>query len=150
MTVVDNTSTSWDGIIEETVNDFNAVMPKHGPRLLYVRGKVMACGEDFDICSGELVNGYLGLALLSDLGKGHIQVSDTASLNSDGMEVVACHEFMHVLTLIRDNYGANPESCVWGYRKDPGPFDIAKLKSVYDREHEKKAHPNHKDRHKPW
>jgi hypothetical protein len=46
-----------------------------------------------------------------------------------------CHEMMHALTNILDNYGAAPDtSCVWGSLTNPGPFDVAYLKRVYDKQ----------------
>lgn len=52
-------------------------------------------------------------------------------------EAFLCHEMMHALTGVRDNYNAEPESCVWGKRDSLGVWDVALLKSIYNPPHKK-------------
>jgi hypothetical protein len=131
--VEDHTSAAWDGIIAETVDDFNRVMPKKGPKLVYKRGEAIACASSITVCAGDIAP-YWGLAIYNtdSIGDGAIQVTDDPAITPALREAVACHEFMHILTGIRDNYGANPQSCVWGWRDAPGPFDIEYLDDFYD------------------
>lgn len=46
-------------------------------------------------------------------------------------EAFLCHEMMHALASIRDNYNAEPDSCVWGKRDSLGAWDITLLQSIY-------------------
>jgi hypothetical protein len=53
------------------------------------------------------------------------------SLYSNPSEQVACHEFMHVLGAVGDNYDSDQQSCVWGSRLlDPGPTDLRLLREA--------------------
>lgn len=147
LVIVDRTSDAWAGVIAETVADFNAVMPPTGPILVYQREAHVACATT-TVCSGNLGPEYLGLAWwYPGQPYGHIQVTDTRPLNAKGMEAVACHEFMHILVHIGDNYGARPnDSCVWGWLSDPGQWDIARL---YDYYGGKPPKANPPPKHKP-
>jgi hypothetical protein len=144
--VIDQTSTAWNGIVQETVDAFNAIMPPRGPILVYVRG-VAGCASQIPVCSGALPDNVLGLAWFFPGDRwASIQVTDTRPLDRNGMEGVACHEFMHALTHIGDNYGAVADSCVWGYRSDPGRWDINLLYKHFGDTppHREKAKAKHK------
>ncbi|MBA2707355.1 MAG: hypothetical protein H0U59_06085 [Gemmatimonadaceae bacterium] len=142
MFVEDYTAPAWDGVIAETVADFNAVMPKRGPRLVYVRKPHVACAPapTTTVCSGILGVGTAGLAYVTG-GGGRIALNDLYAFPEDsaGFPALACHELMHILADVGDNYGAFPSaSCVWGYLSDPGPKDVELLRARYGGDKDKK------------
>jgi hypothetical protein len=142
--VKDYTSVLWNGIIPQVVDDFNAVMPSKGPRLVYERHPTGVCPEDIDTCSGNPGDQYAGLAWTLSPGVGKILVTDTIPLDPRRQRIVACHEFMHILTGIKDCYGCREDSCVHGWRETPGPFDIWKLKTVWGGKARKKRRRSRK------
>lgn len=144
--VFDLTSAAWDGVIAQTVADFNAVMPKKAPLLVYQRMAAKDCaairGRDHKrgivTCSTAAFSDVGGAAagfFDNDLRVKRyvLQFSDPyASANPTQRARAACHELMHAYTGIRDNYHALPDtSCVWGSLTSPGPFDVAYAKRVY-------------------
>lgn len=155
--VYDRTSDAWNGVIEETVADFNAIMPPQGPRLVYVDQSGVLCAQDVKVCSGYVDPKYGGFAITRAPGEGEILLTDIIPLSRQGMEMIACHEFMHVLTQIPDDYiidaignviwqHPGTDSCVWNWSENPGSFDIATLKSVYGGSDHHKHHKHHKKR----
>jgi hypothetical protein len=140
LVVRDYTSEAWAGVVEQTVDDFNAVMPKGGPKLVYERMEPISCvvhptqrrRSVLDICSvPELPSGARAhprqkVILLNDTYTGPYYDRFRAT--------TACHEVMHILTRVDDNVGALPDqSCVWGELAQPGPFDIDLLRKTYGR-----------------
>lgn len=129
--VVDATSGGWEAAITETIDDYNAIMPKHGPTLVYVLGETSTCNpnwwENQDIrvlfChpGPGVIYGVLGTPWRAEV------MTPTANLPVD-KEWFLCHEFMHALTGIPDNYNSQPgKSCVYSYQDDPGSFDKKEL-----------------------
>lgn len=126
--VVDDYTTQvwWGDTVERTVDDLNAVMPKRGPRLVYVDHPDGGCpaGKGIVVCSDTTGKSLPGVTY------GYtIIVSDGSAQQQN----VVCHEFMHVLTGIADNYDTRDDSCVWGRIDSPGPFDADLLKDRYPR-----------------
>jgi hypothetical protein len=111
-------------VIAETVADFNRVMPRRGPRLVY-RAVSGQCAQPLTVCPREL-DGFAGLAYI---GANRIEIDPDYRES----ENVACHEFMHVLARVGDNYDSDPASCLYGQLDDPGPTDIALLRERYGR-----------------
>jgi hypothetical protein len=137
----DYTGPEWEGVFYQTVQEFRAVMPRNRPRLKYVRGEHRICAQAVKTCEGLVLEGYAGFASvnLKHLGVGHIMVVDGSTLSPAFKDEVACHEMMHIMTGIEDNYGALPDqSCVWGSLTAPGPFDIEKLREVWGEKPKKK------------
>jgi hypothetical protein len=128
--VADYTSAAWDGVLVRTVADFNAVMPKGGPRLIYQRRASGVCPERVDTCSGD-TGEWAGWATIGTPGESFVMLSDSPLLNDFGKRAVACHEFMHALTSIKDCYGCRVDSCVHGWRETPGAFDVKRLRKVW-------------------
>jgi hypothetical protein len=129
ITVYDHTTAGWEGFVEKSVNDFRAVMPKQGPRLLYQRGSPDVCAADITVCTGDTAP-YWGLAR-GTRGNGNVVLTDVADAPPGLRQAIVCHEMMHALTGIRDCYGCRPDSCVHGWRSTPGPFDVKKLARVF-------------------
>jgi hypothetical protein len=131
--VIDRTGPGWTDAVRKTVANFNAVMPPNGPRLVYQRAAA-GC-EDVDVCSGD-ASGNLGLTWFwatDPPGVGHIVLTDTLPIFPLPKLNIVCHEMMHALTHIGDNYDARPQtSCVWGsILTRPGRFDVARLQETY-------------------
>lgn len=141
--VQDYTSAAWAGVVTQTVDDFNAVMPKRGPRLRYVR-EDGACPDtrpkrSMLVCSvaNDPRAGYA-----SPWGR-YVFVNDTYAVgwHAQFRAQTVCHEFMHALSGVGDNRTFGPDgnaiyplpdqSCVWGDLSAPGPFDIALLAELY-------------------
>jgi len=138
--VYDYTSPAWDGIIAQTVAEMNAMLPKQAPRLLYRRMAEVPCAQA-PMRKKAIVVCLVGAGDPSpahaswwthqhSISRAQVRLSPSASPNNHRKE--ACHELMHVLTSIQDNYAAAPDtSCVWGNLSSPGPFDVAYAKKIY-------------------
>jgi hypothetical protein len=126
--IIDRT-THWGAVNRETVEDFTAL----GLRLRYSLGHpgdgctpqpraVVLC--EMEIFSGHLANANVGLP------RSGARIAYN-TLHPNPSQNVACHEFMHVLAAVGDNYGADDESCVWGFRlDDPGATDLELLRKA--------------------
>ncbi len=136
-TVVDRTTPDWEGVVAGVVDAFNDVMPARGPRLIYQRSDPALCASDITVCLGDTMP-YLGLAAVPALGDAEIIITNQSPIDPDLQEALACHELMHALTGIRDCYGCRPDSCVHGWRRTPGTFDIAYLKKTFGKKKAKK------------
>ena len=145
--VYDYTSPAWEGVIAQTVAEMNAILPKKAPRLVYRRMPEVPCSqaprrkEAIVVCllaPGDPMPAHAawwtdGQTIL----RAQIRLSPSVSPGNERR--VACHEFMHVTTGIRDNYGAAlSTSCVWGTLSSPGPFDVAHVKKVYRKHGDKR------------
>jgi hypothetical protein len=137
LVIRDYTSAAWSGVIEQTVEDFNAVMPQGAARLVYRRMETAPCTihptrrrrDVLDVCSASHLNAS---------GQAHprqqvIVLNDTyAGAGYDAHTV--CHEFMHILAHVGDDEGAYPDqSCVWGSLSQPGPLDVDLLRARFRR-----------------
>jgi len=141
--IINQLPSQWTPQLQETVADFNANMPEKGPLLVVIKGDpvicdtqikrtITVCGGDGEYAGGE----YWGLAW----GIGHSEMSIWMDVEGewipdspDEVEATLCHELMHEVGLIDDNYNAMPDtSCVWGNLTDLGPWDIARLHAVWD------------------
>lgn len=142
--IADYTVHRWSPIVTETVDEFNDVMPGGGPSLTYeqrpstlcadlppnpARGEVWVCASDSVANCGVTVP----LRHKGSIRGAAIGIPDACLEAGKG---VVCHEMMHALTGIPDNYGALPDtSCVWGDLTSPGSWDIALLRDVYSGRH---------------
>ena len=136
--IFDYTNAAWEGVVTQTVTDFNAVMPRRGPRVMYRRAE----GPCFD--DHQRRNVY-AVCSVPDLDGGHpgifypfthrIDLTDHAAQQSWSAKTnLMCHELMHALTRVSDNYDALPDtSCVWGRLPGPGSFDIDLLNERFGR-----------------
>jgi hypothetical protein len=142
--VYDYTSAQWDGVIAQTVAGFNAMLPRTAPRLIYRRMDAVECvsipwtQRGIIACSSSTISYEDGVArggLIRGTGgphgNRHVRVELMEYVDASWRQQAACHEFMHAITGIPDNYGANPESCVWGSLTSPGPFDADYAKKMY-------------------
>ena len=57
----------------------------------------------------------------------------------------ACHEMMHAVSYVNDNYAYTEDSCVQGQRPDAGPWDVEFLAATYAK-HDDKAHRKQHER----
>lgn len=143
------TSEAWRPLVLQSVADLNAIMPRRGPKL---RPRLM--GEHscewvrkqryrqptITICSVPPPSGFWGSTALTphhhtvkrEMGRvkliGH-PGHDDRSL--EWHQNTACHELMHAISWVNDNYGSEPESCVQGELPHPGAWDRAYLQKVY-------------------
>jgi hypothetical protein len=142
--VIDHTSAGWSPIV--AVTELNAIMPPRGPILQYVRAE-FGCASEIPVCSGDTGPDAIGITWWW-VGEswGNILLTDYHSLSPLVMENVVCHEFLHALTHIGDNYGAVADSCVWGNLPDPGGWDIDYLYRYFGDTppHQEKARAKHK------
>ena len=126
--VFDYTPPAWQEAIRLTVDRFNAVMPEEGPLLVYVSRAPLTCPPEPEAADGIAVcwENSTEFGGLSSGERQGAQIVLMEKYTGEGdYERMACHEFMHVLTGIPDNYGAAPDqSCVWGYLREPGPYDL--------------------------
>jgi len=144
VTVYDYTSSVWDGVLAQTVADFNGMLPARAPRLVYQRMAVVACDQvprkrpkrGIVVCSVAALPAARQWGASSFRTERHtfsrvsVMLADNTPLSL--RPVSACHEFMHATTGIGDNYGALPDSsCVWGGLATPGPFDVAYAHKIY-------------------
>jgi hypothetical protein len=142
--VYDYTSSHYDGMVAQTVADFNAMLPKAAPRFIYQRMSATDCAlipwtqRGIIACSTAVASyddGIPRAGLIRGTGGSHGSRHTRVELSHVGdaawRQNAVCHELMHAVTGIPDNYGANPESCVWGDLSHPGPFDAAYAKRVY-------------------
>ncbi len=114
VTVCDMVGGSWSDPVAETVNAFRTAVPS----LRYTAG---TCPKG----SIRLQIGTPPGAYVAD----RVILTSTTDLDPIDVRRFVCHELMHVLTGIGDNYGAEPDSCVWGTLDHPGAFDIAQLQA---------------------
>jgi hypothetical protein len=138
LVIRDYTSAAWDGVIEQTVEDFNAVMPQGGPQLVYERRETAPC----DVRAKQRRRASIKVCSVPERPYGGRERGQMILLNDtytgpwyDQFRAgVVCHEMMHALTGIPDNYGALPDqSCVWGELSQPGPLDVDRLREMYQR-----------------
>jgi hypothetical protein len=111
-------------VVAETVDDFNRIMPKRGPRLIY-RSIPGLCSRAITVCQRDLIE-FAGFAYIYER-----RIEIDPDYRND--ENVMCHEFMHVLARVPDAYDTNPDSCIYGRLDDPGGADIALLRERYQR-----------------
>lgn len=144
--VYDYTPDEWKPVVAQVVADFNAVMPKRAPELVYTPMGGLDCAAlptyggagRITVCLGERNEG-----LRSGLGRAidRALVSVHAGAAIEARRHLLCHEFMHVVTGIPDVESStrsrhDAESCVWGNVLDtPGPRDVAFAKRAYARKH---------------
>jgi hypothetical protein len=128
--------------IQAAVDDFNATLPPGVPRLDYIPMGELPCAN----LPGYGKLGGISVCYAPDSWH---SVSDIAldghAISRVRVQLVtvnaACHELMHALTNIADDY-ANPhlgESCVQGALEHLGSWDIAYAAQVYG---ERNGHKN--------
>ncbi len=141
--VLDYTTPMWDGLVAGTVADFNAMLPDAAPRLVYRRLPEQSCEElntrEFTgvivVCSVPTAS-FVGMTGMwagdTTMIDTRIILNDRRFLNPRFAANTVCHELMHAVTGIRDNYDRRPKSsCVWGNLTAPGRFDAAYARKVY-------------------
>ncbi|MCC6382642.1 MAG: hypothetical protein IT304_09025 [Dehalococcoidia bacterium] len=124
---------AWQPYITAALEDFNTHLPATAPRLIYQRAEVGRACHDFPrppegivICLGEGLPSVTWKRM-----QGFIKPQPNPRVHGDPARFL-CHELMHVVTKIDDNYNSKPgESCVWGRESRLAPFDIAYLQKVF-------------------
>jgi hypothetical protein len=141
--VLDYTTAKWDGMVAGMVDEFNVMLPDTAPDLVYRRMAERSC-EDLGnrtfvgaivVCSVPTAT-FVGMTGIwtgrSTMLDTRILLNDRRFLNERFATNTVCHELMHAVTGIRDNYDRRPKSsCVWGNLPTPGRFDAAYARKVY-------------------
>ena len=139
------TTVNWHPLIERSIADFNAIMPRRGPRLVMkVQGErscawvkrqtfrkptITMCSQPdgngagwavYRVDHGTLAGQRVWITLVGDPGHDRYQ----------GHQNTVCHELMHAVSGVNDGWG-EPRSCVRGDLDAPGAWDVAYLERVY-------------------
>lgn len=123
----------WQSAFDANLADFNANMPKYGPHFTVIRIAPEICQEaNLKVCGGDgrwedNDSSYWGISLSRGRkGRGiNVNVMDIRIDTDSERRRILCHEFMHQLGYVSDNYNALPDtSCVWGSLDHLGPWDI--------------------------
>jgi hypothetical protein len=133
--VVKDYTTHFGAAVADTVNDFNIVMPAHGPLLVYQKMGGPCDGQPSDtaisVCEAYIPGAPFAWAWwwpgIHRWATIEINMAQPHALTPRDNEQIVCHEMMHAIAHIGDNYGAHAQSCVWGSLTDPGCFDVVKL-----------------------
>lgn len=130
----------WGPIIAAQVDALNAALPAGAPRFVYEDAGARACRElrsqqgSIAVCAQEHLTRP---AVTSLLRRKQTVVGATIMLRQDQVRVFGdnrvCHELMHAVTAIADDYRSEPESCVRGSVSTFGAWDIALLAAEYSR-----------------
>jgi hypothetical protein len=141
--VLDYSSPKWAGLVEGMVDEFNGMLPKSAPRLVYRDMRERACQDlkpspvvgAIIVCSMPTAP-FVGMTgVLHDgttIVETRIMLNDTLFLTTRDATNTVCHELMHAVTGIKDRYQRRPKtSCVWGSLPTPGRFDVAYARKVY-------------------
>jgi len=128
--VLDYSHEPWPAVVAETTADFAPLLAltyerrqgecppmRHKSRRGHKRPVAII------VCSQPQL-GHLGASTWQTR---RIWLNDDASAGHDGLSRhrIACHEFVHIFSRQGDNYGSDPNSCMWGYLDEPGSTDIA-------------------------
>lgn len=141
--VADHTPDAWQSTVKTVLADFNRVMPKRVPRLVYRNRATVPCerqrkrawrtGTAIALCAGDSV-------AVGDTAyawhRHEIRASRVRIWSGEpalGLPETLCHELMHAVTGMPDDGGVvnQPGSCVWGRATAPGPIDVAFARKVY-------------------
>ncbi len=142
--VLDYSTSQWDGLVEGMVDEFNGMLPKSAPRLVYRRMPQRACQDlkprpyfgAIVVCSVPAAP-FVGMPGVPHDGttiiETRVMINDTAFFNTRDATNTVCHELMHGVTGIKDRYRRRPKSSwVWGSLPTPGRFDVAYGGKVYE------------------
>jgi hypothetical protein len=142
--VLDYTTPRWDSLVEEMVDEFNAMLPDSAPRLAYHRMPQRACQElkPRPVAGAIIVCSVASAPFVGMTGVLHhgttivetrIMLNDRRFRNTREATNTVCHELMHAVTGIKDRYHRRPKtSCVWGSLPSPGRFDVRYARKVYE------------------
>jgi hypothetical protein len=134
--VRDATPPAWKPYVEAMVAEFNAILPKRAPRLVYRAIDEAPCGgkaRGIVICVADHFTQTGVAGEMQRLSRTHAEIRLLPLDRFIEPRIVLCHELMHALTGIPDN-AALPypdDSCVWGFLSHPGSFDVAYVQEVY-------------------
>lgn len=119
--------------LEAIVAAFNEVMPKRGPRLVYIALPEVPCSEartlgGIAVCEDRKVSAGETTYVI----RGHV-ISAARITLSDLLPGPLCHELMHALTDIPDvaPEQRRSDSCVHVWMERPGAFDVRYLRWAY-------------------
>jgi hypothetical protein len=134
--VRDATPPAWKPYVEAMVAEFNAMLPKRAPRLVYRAVEEAPCGgkgRGIVVCVADHFGHPDVAGEMQRLSRTHAEIRLLPFERFVEPRIVLCHELMHALTGIPDN-AALPypdDSCVWGFLPHPGSFDVAYAQAVY-------------------
>jgi hypothetical protein len=175
VTVYDYSGDGWTPHVAGMVSAYNAVMARPFPWLSYRRMTPTSCRDvkqrknSLTVCITDAVLRNAGGGIRWSPDAPHIGTHSMFVVQGDAPPVewdatylqnVVCHEMMHALTGIQDNYWIDdagvvhwrtgPEdSCVWGHNTTPGSWDVAYAQRVYQKygPSERRDERRHKHRH---
>lgn len=138
-------SEDWRPFVAPVVAAFNDAMPKRVPTLRYREHDPTACADiprqqrrtGIVLCwTTDTPNG-LGATYPHQrrhvIDRAQVRLKPETGWGDDRIANTVCHELMHALTGIPDNYDfpQRERSCVWGLLPEPGPFDVRYARRVY-------------------
>lgn len=143
------TGSYWTPIIEKMVKDARKALPPKGPRLNVKVQSPHSCAwvsnqtysqPTITFCENDAwYAGSTGLKSQHHIiqnKRATIEVITGGDLSYDTN--TACHEMMHALSWVNDNYHYNKDSCVQGNMESFGPWDVKFLAKAYQK-HDTKA-----------
>jgi hypothetical protein len=149
------TGSYWTPIIETMVKDARKALPPKGPRLNVKVMSPHSCEwvasqtysqPTITFCENEAwYAGSTGLKSSHHIiqnKRAKVEVIADGDLSYD--RNTACHEMMHALAWVNDNYNYNKDSCVQGSRESFGPWDVNFLAKAYQK-HDTKADRKRED-----
>jgi hypothetical protein len=120
--------------LEEVVVAFNEIMPKRGPRLVYVAMPEAPCNDvrakgGISVCE-DPTTGRNSEAIYSQ--REHV-ISAAKIVLSSVPPGPLCHELMHALTDVPDvaPEDRRTDSCVHFWQEKPGAYDVQYLRWAY-------------------
>lgn len=148
VTVWDYSSDEWEPVVARAVQEMNKALPRNAPRLRLKdqspkscdavkarkppKNAIIICSRESGHYAGSMhghVNNHTfdkGVVYLTLIGvPGH----DEHPL--DFHQNTACHELMHGVSNVNDDYTADRDSCVHGDNPSPGSWDRKYLKRTY-------------------
>lgn len=142
-------------LIVDAVRGIQAALPARGPRFRIKTHGLTDCGKvanqkfkraTITFCEVGPNDEWAGV---TGLRAEHHVIQNRAWIRAQWYEYedfdrnTACHELMHAVSWVNDDYAADKDSCVHGDNPHPGSWDVRYLKKVYKKWDSKKWDRKH-------